>query len=107
MPTIVSLSGLPNEMDCGDHIEILAKVSFKGDPRDVTLIFEIGPSCTFSGGAHRVSMRRFGPSPQTFRFMEQVRCPTSPRAHIEEVRVIATDILEAADQVSHRMLVNC
>jgi hypothetical protein len=107
MPRIDSFSATPDELNCGDRIEIKAQVSFDGDARDITLICEIGPSCTFSSGARRVSMRRFGNSPQSFRFVEKIRCAPSPTPHLEQIQVIATDILEAADQTSHRLIVHC
>lgn len=107
MPRIMSLSVTPSTLACGDRIVVSAQVAFQGPPRDVTLICEIGPSCHFSTGARKVSMRRFGPSPQSFRFIEQVRCPSSAIAHQEQIQVIATDLFEAADQQSQHITVQC
>lgn len=107
MPRIISFSVAPHEINCGDRVEIKAQVEFEGPARDITLACEIGPSCTFSSGAQRVSMRRFGNSPQSFRFIEKIRCPESPTPHIERISAMATDIPEAADETSQTILVNC
>jgi hypothetical protein len=105
MPTILNQSITPGEVNCGDRVQINVQVSFNGPPRDVTVMCEIESPCHFSTGASRISIRRTGPSPQSFRFVEQVRCGAGTFA--PQIRITASDTFEAADQRFESIVVHC
>jgi hypothetical protein len=105
MPTITDFSVTPDEIGCGDRVTISVQVAFAGNPRDVTVACTIESPCSFSSDASPVAMTRFGPSPQSFRFTEKVRC--TPGTHAPQITVLASDVLEAADQRSQGIIVDC
>ena len=105
MASISSLQVTPASIQCGDVITMEVTVTFAGDPRNVVVAFSIQSPCAFGDGARKVLVSRDGDSPQRFRVMETVTCPSGDTLR-PEITATATDE-DGSDSSSRRVRVAC
>ena len=91
MPTITKIGVQPEAISCGDLVDIAVEVRFAGSPRDLTVSFRIQPPCAFKGDPEFIAMKRYGPSPQTFRITERIVCPSGSGQTFPAILVTAQD----------------